>query len=367
MVGEMGKQQTIRDNVVIHGDSIEVLKTLPPNSVDLIFADPPYNLQLRGDLFRPNQTKVDAVNDHWDQFASFEEYDTFTRAWLKECFRVLAKDGSFWVIGSYHNIFRVGSIMQDLGFWLMNDIIWVKTNPMPNFKGTRFNNAHETLIWAKKSEKSKPTFNYKAMKFANEDKQMRSDWLIPICSGKERVKLGDRKAHSTQKPLALLRRIILSTSNEGDLVLDPFLGSGTTAVAAKELNRRYIGIEKDKTYIPVAEKRLQAVQVFDSALLSTVTERKQPRVAFGVLVETEYIPAGSVLVNPKKSHTVTVRPDGTVIDLKTNTAGSIHKLGAIIEDAPSCNGWTYWQLEGSNELIDSVRKIYIQENLLDAV
>jgi modification methylase len=236
------------ENKIINGDCIEELKKIPDNSIDLIFADPPYNLQLKSDLFRPNRSKVDAVNDYWDKFESFRDYDEFTNSWLKECQRVIKNKGSIWVIGSYHNIFRVGYIMQNLGYWILNDIIWVKSNPMPNFKGTRFNNAHETLIWATKNEKSKFTFNYKGAKGANEDRQMRSDWLIPICSGKERVKENNQKAHSTQKPSALLKRIILTTTKKGDLVLDPFLGSGTTASVAKELGRKYIGIEKDKKY-----------------------------------------------------------------------------------------------------------------------
>jgi len=246
-------------NKIIKGDCIEVLKKFPANSVDLIFADPPYNLQLQGDLYRPNQTKVDAVNDEWDQFASFEEYDKFTHDWLKECKRVLKKNGTIWVIGSYHNIFRVGKIMQDLGFWILNDVVWIKTNPMPNFRGTRFNNAQETLIWASKDQKSKFTFHYKSMKAFNDDKQMRSDWYIPICNGGERIKINGEKAHSTQKPEALLFRIILSTSNVGDIVLDPFMGSGTTAVASLKSDRKFVGYEINKEYIALAEKRIEPI------------------------------------------------------------------------------------------------------------
>ena len=249
-------KKLLETNVVLQGDCIELLKALPDKSIDLVFADPPYNLQLKGDLWRPNNTKVSAVDDDWDKYDSFAAYDDFTTKWLTECRRVLKDNGSLWVIGSYHNIFRVGKIVQDLNYWILNDILWIKTNPMPNFKGTRFNNSHETLIWAGKSEKSKPTFNYKTMKAHNEDKQMRSDWLIPICSGKERIKINGEKAHSTQKPLTLLRRIINATTKPGDVVLDPFLGSGTTAVAAKELGRSYIGIERDSIYVKVAKKRL---------------------------------------------------------------------------------------------------------------
>jgi DNA modification methylase len=245
----MNKEKNLKINTIIKGDCTKVLKQIPDNSVDLIFADPPYNLQLQGELWRPNQTKVDAVNDKWDKFESFEEYDNFCEEWLTECRRVLKENGTIWVIGSYHNIFRIGKIMQDLGFWILNDILWIKTNPMPNFRGTRFNNAHETLIWASKSKHSKYTFNYKTMKAFNDDLQLRSDWYIPLCNGSERIKVNGEKAHSTQKPEALLYRIIISTSKPGDIVLDPFIGTGTTAAVAKKLGRKYIGIEKEDFYI----------------------------------------------------------------------------------------------------------------------
>jgi len=261
-------------NKVLEGDCIEVMKEMPDNSVDLIFADPPYNLQLRNELIRPNMTKVDAVNDEWDKFDSFDEYDKFSEQWLKECRRILKRTGTFWVIGSYHNIFRVGKIMHDLGFWVLNDVVWVKSNPMPNFRGVRFTNAHETLIWASKDDKSKGyTFNYELMKQYNQGKQMRSDWYFSICNGDERIK--DRfgkKVHTTQKPLALLERIVLSTSRKGDIILDPFAGTGTTGFAAKKHGRNYILIEKEHKYIPVIENRLKQIQ--DSNLFQAKTSNK---------------------------------------------------------------------------------------------
>jgi DNA modification methylase len=272
-------------NTIVSGNCIDNLKLLPDNSVDLIFADPPYNLQLNGELYRPNQTKVDAVNDHWDKFDSMESYDIFTKDWLTECHRVLKNTGSIWVIGTYHNIFRVGAIMQNLNFWLLNDIIWVKTNPMPNFKGTRFNNAHETLIWATKSKTSSYTFHYHSLKTMNDDLQMRSDWLIPICSGEERIKINGQKAHSTQKPAELLYRIILSTSNVGDLVIDPFFGSGTTGAVAKRLGRNFIGFEREPFYIQVATERIAKTIPLANNLLEYKVEKRKPKVPFGNLIE----------------------------------------------------------------------------------
>ena len=351
-------KKSLETNVVLQGDCIKILKTLPDKSVDLIFADPPYNLQLRGDLWRPNNTKVSAVNDDWDKYDSFATYDDFTTKWLTECRRVLKDNGTIWVIGSYHNIFRVGKIVQDLDYWIFNDILWVKTNPMPNFKGTRFNNSHETLIWAGKSERSKPTFNYKTMKTYNEDKQMRSDWLIPICSGQERVKINGEKAHSTQKPLALLRRIINATSKPGDIVLDPFLGSGTTAVAAKELGRQYIGIERDDTYVEVAKQRLDKTTPLDETLVSSKLEAKAPRIAFGLLVDIGLIEAGSTLTSKDGEYSAIVMANGS---LKSgDIEGSIHKVGAVLQDQPSCNGWTFWHIDGV--LIDDIRQKYLEQN-----
>lgn len=341
-------------DTILSGDCVDVMRSLPSNSVDLIFADPPYNLQLREDLWRPNNTKVSAVTDDWDKYDSFAVYDTFTIDWLTEARRILKKDGALWVIGSYHNIFRVGKTVQDLGFWILNDILWVKTNPMPNFKGTRFNNSHETLIWAGKSATARPTFHYKTMKALNEDRQMRSDWHIPICSGKERVRINGEKAHSTQKPLALLRHIIAATSKPGDVILDPFLGSGTTAVAAKELGRRYIGIEREDRYVKVAKRRLDDVIPFESELHSLVIETRPPRVAFGSLVETGMITPGTILTSRDGIFSAEVTASGT---LRTNNVeGSIHKVGAIVQNQPSCNGWTFWYIDGV--VIDDVRTEY---------
>ena len=299
-------------NKIHLGDCIELLRKLPDNSIDLIFADPPYNLQLNGELYRPNQTKVDAVTDAWDKFDSKEDYDRFTTAWLTECYRVLKNTGSIWVIGTYHNIYRVGAIIQNIGFWMLNDIIWIKTNPMPNFKGTRFNNAHETLIWSTKSQKSKYTFHYHSMKVMNDDLQMRSDWLIPICSGEERIKVNGQKAHSTQKPAELLLRIILSTSNPNDIVLDPFSGSGTTAAVAKRLGRRYIAFEKEASYIEIANERLAKIIPIEKPLLEYKIEKKKPKVPFGSLIERGYIKIGEILYSKKADVQAQVLADSTI-------------------------------------------------------
>ncbi len=342
-------------------DCIEGLKRLEDDSIDLIFADPPYNLQLRNDLYRPNQSKVDAVNDSWDKFSSFKEYDDFSEGWLSDCHRVLKNTGSIWVIGSYHNIFRIGKIMQDIGFWVLNDIIWIKTNPMPNFKGTRFNNAHETLIWAKKSEKAKPTFHYKAMKVINDDKQMRSDWYLPICIGKERLKLNGKKVHSTQKPEALLYRIILSSSNVDDLVLDPFMGSGTTGAMAKKLQRNYIGFEIDDLYIKEARKRISAVVPLKGDLLDYKIEQKPPKVPFGSLIEHDFIKAGQTIFSKNKKHSAIVKANGS-LEYNDNV-GSIHKISALILNKQANNGWDYWYVEENTELvsIDTLRRRYASE------
>lgn len=315
-------------NKIYLKDCIEGMKELPEDSIDLIFADPPYNLQLKNELYRPNQSLVDAVNDEWDKFSSFEEYDDFTKKWLSECRRVLKKTGSIWVIGSYHNIFRIGKIMQDLGFWILNDIIWIKTNPMPNFRGTRFNNAHETLIWASKNEKAKPTFHYKAMKVFNNDKQMRSDWYIPICIGKERLKLNGKKLHSTQKPEALLYRIIISTSNVNDIVLDPFMGSGTTAAVAKKLRRNFIGFETNEIYVKAARERVVKVIPMDPDILDYKVEKKPPKVPFGTLVEHNYIKAGDWLYSKDMRYKAIIKANGSIEYQGKN--GSIHKISAQI-------------------------------------
>ncbi len=337
-------------NRIITGDCIAAMAALPAGSVDLVFADPPYNLQLRGELHRPDNSRVDAVDAAWDRFASFADYDRFTKGWLAEARRVLKPDGAIWVIGSYHNIFRVGAAMQDEGFWLLNDVVWRKSNPMPNFRGKRLTNAHETLIWAARSEKSRYTFNYEALKSLNEGVQMRSDWVIPLCTGSERLKdaAGD-KAHPTQKPEALLHRVLVGTTNPGDLVLDPFFGTGTTGAVAKRLGRDFIGIERDPGHAALASARLDKVRPHERAALEvTGSKRAEPRVAFGVLVERGLLNPGEVLVNPRGT-AAKVRADGTLIS--ADHRGSIHQVGAALEGAPSCNGWTYWHFRRDGQLI----------------
>ena len=343
---------------IIVGDCIEALARLPDRSVDLVFADPPYNLQLGGDLHRPDNSKVDAVDDAWDQFASFEHYDRFTKAWMSECRRVLKDDGALWVIGSYHNIFRVGATLQDLGFWVLNDVVWRKSNPMPNFKGTRFTNAHETLIWAAKSRgQRRYTFNYDALKTANDDLQMRSDWCLPLCTGEERVKGEDgHKAHPTQKPEALLHRVILASTKPGEVILDPFFGTGTTGAAAKRLGRHYIGIEREEEYARLAERRIAAVQPIDpERLVVTGAKKSEPRIPFGMVIEAGLLNPGDELFCPKGSRRAKVRPDGSLI--AGALTGSIHKLGAMMDDAPACNGWTFWHIKTDRGLapIDLLR------------
>ncbi len=349
---------------ILAGDCIEAMRSLPAASVDLVFADPPYNLQLGGDLSRPDGSHVDAVTDHWDQFESFRTYDTFTREWLTEARRVLKPDGSLWVIGSYHNIFRVGAILQDLGFWILNDIVWRKTNPMPNFKGTRFTNAHETLIWASMGEKARYQFNYRAMKTLNDELQMRSDWVLPICAGAERLKENGKKAHPTQKPEALLYRVLLATTEKGDVVLDPFFGTGTTGAVAKRLGREWIGCERESFYREVAEKRIAKELPLDESALTTMqSARSAPKVAFGALVENGMIAPGTQVFDKKRRWIATVRADGSLeCDGKT---GSIHGLGKDVQGAPSCNGWLFWHYEtcGTNgadvQPIDAARQLYL--------
>ena len=356
---------------ILDGDCIEAMRSLPDNSVDCVFADPPYNLQLGGDLNRPDGSQVDAVNDHWDQFDSFQLYDKFTREWLSEARRVLKPDGALWVIGSYHNIFRVGSILQDLGFWILNDIVWRKTNPMPNFKGTRFTNAHETLIWASMGEKSRYQFNYRAMKTLNDELQMRSDWVMPICAGAERLKEDGKKAHPTQKPEALLYRVLLATTEKGDVVLDPFFGTGTTGAVAKRLGREWIGCEREDFYRKVATKRIAKELPLDESALETMQSKKAaPRVAFGTLVENGLIPPGTKVFDKKRRWIATVRADGSLeIDgAKGKQHGSIHGLGKDLQGAPSCNGWTFWYYEvdapGEKDVkpIDAARQDYLLAN-----
>ena len=338
-------------NQILDGDCIEVMNNLPAGLVDLIFADPPYNLQLKGDLHRPDNSLVDAVDDHWDQFSSFEAYDRFTRAWLAAAKRLLKPNGAIWVIGSYHNIFRVGAALQDQGFWLLNDVVWRKSNPMPNFRGKRLTNAHETLIWAGRDETSKYTFNYEALKALNDGVQMRSDWVLPICTGHERLKdAAGNKAHPTQKPESLLHRVMIATTNPGDVVLDPFFGTGTTGAVAKMLGRDFIGIEREESYRHVAAERLARVRKFDaSALEITGSKRNEPRVPFGQVVERGMLRPGEALFSIGNRFKVTVRADGTLIG--NDVKGSIHQVGAHLEGAPSCNGWTYWHFKRDGKMV----------------
>jgi len=346
---------------ILQGDCIAEMARLPDKSVDMIFADPPYNLQLGGDLFRPEGGRVDAVDDEWDKFESLASYDDFTREWLTEARRILKDTGTIWVIGSYHNIYRVGSLLQDADFWILNDIVWRKSNPMPNFRGTRFTNAHETLLWCAKDEKSRYTFNYRAMKALNDDLQMRSDWVLPICAGGERVKGEDgNKAHPTQKPEALLYRILLACTKPGDVVLDPFFGTGTTGAVARRLGRRWIGIERETAYVKVAKERIASTLPLDESAMQTVPDKRSaPRVAFGTLVESGLVPPGTQLTDAKRRWTASVRADGSIAC--ESHSGSIHKVGAALQAAPSCNGWTFWHVAqgGTLTLIDTLRQQHL--------
>ena len=353
-------------NEIIQGNCIEVLKTLPEKSIDLIFADPPYNLQLQHELFRPNQTLVAGVDDDWDQFTSFSDYDQFTENWLKACQRVLKDTGTIWVIGSYHNIFRVGKIMMDLGYWFLNDVIWHKANPMPNFRGTRFQNATETMIWAmKSSDQKKYTFNYQAMKNFNDEKQMQSVWFIPLCTGTERIKLDGKKAHSTQKPEALLYRVILASSNPGDIILDPFFGSGTTGAVAKRLQRNYVGIELSSEYIELARERIASIPItsFGHAELITKSKRDAPRVSFGQLIESRYLSVGQRIFSKDRRVTAIIKADAQLV--WNDQTGSIHRIAALAQNKPTFNGWEYWYCADQNGIVTSIdvlREKYRVEN-----
>ncbi|WP_420006861.1 site-specific DNA-methyltransferase [Tsuneonella aeria] len=345
---------------ILAGDCVEAMRSLPTASVDLVFADPPYNLQLGGELNRPDGSHVDAVTDAWDRFDSFAAYDAFTRDWLSEARRVLKPDGALWVIGSYHNIYRVGAILQDLGFWLLNDIVWRKTNPMPNFRGTRFTNAHETLLWASTGEKARYHFNYRAMKTLNDELQMRSDWVIPICGGQERLKENGHKAHPTQKPEALLYRVLLATTEKGDVVLDPFFGTGTTGAVAKRLGRQWIGCEREAAYREVATRRIAKELPLDESAIATMNSpRTAPKVAFGAVVEAGLLPPGTHVFDKKRRWTATVRADGSLVC--AGASGSIHGLGKELQGAPSCNGWAFWHYDAAGEIkpIDAVRQTYL--------
>ncbi len=347
-------------NQILQEDCVTAMAGLPAGSIDMVFADPPYNLQLGGDLFRPEGGLVDAVDDAWDKFETFAAYDHFTRAWLKEARRILKPNGTLWVIGSYHNIFRVGAALQDAGYWILNDIIWRKSNPMPNFRGTRFTNAHETLIWASRSEDSRYTFNYRAMKALNDELQMRSDWLLPICSGGERVKDGGTKAHPTQKPESLLYRVMLACTNKGDVVLDPFFGTGTTGAVARRLGRQWIGIEREKRYVRVARERIDStLELDESAMKTMASKRSAPRVPFGALVEIGMIQPGTMLTDSKRRWHARVRADASIE--KDGEAGSIHRIGALAQGAPTCNGWSFWHFEelGGLAPLDTLRQRYL--------
>ena len=354
---------------ILLGDCISELKKLPGASVDLVFAGPPYNLQIDRELLRPNNTRVDGVDDAWDKFENFGAYDRFCLEWLGECRRILKPDGALWVIGSYHNIFRLGATLQDLGYWILNDVVWRKTNPMPNFRGRRFTNAHETLIWAGREQSSRYTFNYESMKALNDDLQMRSDWLFPICSGPERLKDdGGRKAHPTQKPEALLHRILLASSNTGDVVLDPFFGTGTTGAVAKLLGRRFIGIERDSDYAKAANERIAKVKPLEpSAIETQPSKRDEPRVPFGTIIELGFLKPGSALFDPHRRIRAEVKADGT---LRYQTRqGSIHRLGAQVQGKQACNGWTFWHYERNGKLqpIDVLRdKAKLKLGLVEA-
>jgi modification methylase len=345
-------------DVILVGDCVGELNKLPEACVDLIFADPPYNLQLENALSRPDQSVVDAVDDDWDKFADFAEYDAFTKGWLTAARRVMKRDATIVVIGSYHNIFRVGAILQDLGFWILNDIVWRKANPMPNFRGRRFTNAHETMIWAARSADAKGyTFNYEALKAGNEDCQARSDWYFPLCTGAERLKDADgRKTHPTQKPEALLQRVLLAATHAGDLVLDPFFGSGTTGAVARRLRRNFVGVERDHGYAAAARRRIDAVVPLAQDVLAPMpTRRSEPRVAFASVVEAGLVRAGEILVDPKGRHHALVRADGAIS--LGPAVGSIHKMGALAQGLPACNGWTFWHVlrAGRLVLIDDLR------------
>ncbi|MCB9959262.1 MAG: site-specific DNA-methyltransferase [Rhodospirillaceae bacterium] len=353
---------TAADRVLV-GDCLSHLAALPDGAVDCVFADPPYNLQLRGELLRPNNSRVDGVDDGWDQFHDLAAYDAFSRAWLAQVRRVLKPDGSVWVIGTYHNIFRLGVALQDLGFWILNDVVWRKTNPMPNFRGKRFTNAHETLIWAARSKDARYTFNYEAMKRLNDDLQMRSDWTLPLCNGPERLKdEGGRKLHPTQKPEALLYRVILASTRPGETILDPFFGTGTTGAVARRLGRRFLGIEQDPDYARAAEARIAAVlPLADPSVVTLTAKRTEPRIPFGWVVERGLLNAGSVLCDASRRFAARVRADGTLIAESSagRHMGSIHQVGAALMGAPSCNGWTFWQYEvqhGAWRPIDELRQ-----------
>ncbi|MFT8719526.1 site-specific DNA-methyltransferase [Acetobacter sp.] len=351
MSGAINNSMELPLDQILCGECVDTMRSLPTGSVDCIFADPPYNLQLKGELRRPDDSIVDGVDDDWDKFSDLQAYDHFTREWLTEARRLLHKDGTIWVIGSYHNIFRLGAILQDLGFWILNDIVWRKSNPMPNFRGRRFTNAHETMIWAARSESSQYRFNYQAMKALNDDVQMRSDWYLPLCTGNERLRNEHGlKLHPTQKPESLLHRVLLASTAENDVVLDPFSGTGTTAAMAKRLHRHFVGIERHPDYAEAAMARVAREEPLPAeAVATTPAKREAPRVPFGSLVERNYIIPGTVVCDRNRRVFATVAPDGTLVSGAKR--GSIHKLGAMLTNAPSCNGWTFWHFERDDQLL----------------
>lgn len=349
-------------NTIINADCVETMNKMEAASVDVIFADPPYNMQLGETLFRPDFSVVNGVTEDWDSFESMHAYDEYTKKWLQAAHRVLKDDGSIWVIGSYHNIFRVGYILQNLGFWILNDVIWSKVNPMPNFKGTRFTNAHETLIWAVKNPKAKYTFNYEAMKALNDETQMRSIWELPICTGKERLKndMGE-KLHPTQKPEALLYRILLASTKENDVVLDPFFGTGTTGAVAKKMGRNFIGIEKDASYIKGAQQRIDGVEKYSDCANEYTVKKKQPRVPFGAVIEAGMLAPGDKIYNANGKTSATIRADGSV---KSDVAqGSIHQVGAAAQNCTACNGWDYWYYKDDHNKLISINELRRQIRL----
>jgi len=353
----MGAPETLPEDTVLDGDCLELMARLPAASIDLVFADPPYNLQLNGELHRPDNSRVDGVGEAWDKFAGFADYDRFTREWLGACRRLLKPAGALWVIGTYHNIFRIGALVQDLGFWILNDVVWRKANPMPNFRGRRFTNAHETLLWCARAQDARYTFNYEAMKALNEDLQMRSDWLIALCGGPERLRAGDgKKAHPTQKPEALLHRVLLASTRPGDIVLDPFFGTGTTGAVARRLGRRFIGIERDPAYARLARRRIAAVTPAPRDYLAGESRREAPRIPFGSLVEHGLLDPGDILCDANRRWTARVRADGSLISAEHR--GSIHSVAAQVQGAPACNGWAFWHVErgGKLVLIDRLRQ-----------
>jgi len=350
-------------NKIVNGNALGILKTIPSKTFDLIFVDPPYNLQIGKKLKRPDDSKVNGVSDKWDQFKSFKDYDSFCKKWLIECKRILKDNGAIWVIGSYHNIFRIGYHIQNTGYWILNDVIWKKNNPMPNFRGTRFTNAHETLIWASKNKNSKYTFNYQSLKCLNDDLQMRSDWTLPICNGSERIKKNGKKVHSTQKPESILHRVLLASTNKGDFVFDPFLGTGTTAVVAKKMGRNYLGIEKEKKYFKTAKQRLEKTIKIEEHYLDTIKNNKsKPRIPFGSLIEMGILEPGMTLFDSKKKYNAKIMADGSI--KYKNSEGSIHKVAAGIMRTESYNGWTYWHynLDGATVPIDRLRQRLIPRN-----